>query len=119
MEPSVTTPASPATSRLMVLLSLFTAFSVIAVSMSFGRFSLGLLAPQMRSTIGLGYTGIGLLLSANLVGYFPDSCVIPIAAIGRSAANDQLRSFLAGYFFQLFIIYQPGFSMHPVKMGLI
>jgi MFS family permease len=77
MEPAVTGVASSTSARAAVVLPVLTAFFGIAVSMSFGRFSLGLLAPDMRDSIGLGYTGIGLLISANLAGYLIGVLLVP------------------------------------------
>jgi MFS family permease len=57
-----------------------TAFCGMAVTIAFGRFSLGLLLPGMKESFDQGYAALGSLASLNLAGY-----VLGVFAIPRLA----------------------------------
>jgi MFS family permease len=54
-----------------------TAFCGMAVTIAFGRFSLGLLLPSMRESFDQGYAALGSLVSLNLAGYVLGVLAIP------------------------------------------
>lgn len=60
--------------------SVLTAFASMAVCIAFGRFSLGLLLPDMRRSLDLSYSTMGALASLNLLGYLVGVAVIPFLA---------------------------------------
>ena len=59
-----------------------TAFCGMAVTIAFGRFSLGLLLPSMKESFDQGYAALGSLASLNLAGY-----VLGVLAIPRLARS--------------------------------
>src|SRR5437764_407390 len=56
---------------------------------------------------------------AYLICYFADAGIIPVTAVSRCSANDQLWFFLTGHFFHLLIINQATFSIYAIKEWMI
>lgn len=59
---------------------LLEAASGLGICIGFGRFSVGLLLPAMQEDLDLGYSGIGLLASANFAAYLVGVAVMPALA---------------------------------------
>jgi fucose permease len=57
--------------------ALVTAAAGMAVCLGFGRFSVGLLLPEMKRDLALSYVAAGVLASANLTAYLAGVLALP------------------------------------------
>ena len=54
---------------------------------------------------------------SNLVGYLTHAGIVPLAAIGRAAADDELRLVLEGQLFHLVVVHATGFLLEVIANG--
>ena len=57
--------------------------------------------------------------STNLIGNLAHALVVPLAAVGRAAADDELRLVLESELLHMVVVYASGFWVEVVANGIV